>query len=238
MKTLKVILYRFVLGNTAQRIENDQFRRVLSRLEYYYCEANCVISNTLSPSKLNSILKKINSYLSYAKKLVIVYLSNTEEESVKTELKLALKEQHVKKSEFDNLAKEFLESCEVSSSDISSMLSAPRTLRSQSSFTITTTSSSKMSQAIVNEQKALLKVKHLEEQLKLDCEESALKFQRDLEEYERKRNLESQEAERKRNLELEEAEFRRKRELEEAELKHKRDRLKAIQELNEASLER
>ena len=75
------------------------------------------------------------------------------------------------------------------------MLSAPRTLRSQVSLSISTTSSMKMAAVKAEEQVALLKVTHLEKQLDLERQKAQIKFKRDLEEYElkRKRDLEEHE---------------------------------------------
>ena len=79
------------------------------------------------------------------------------------------------------------------------MLSAPRTLRSQVSLSISTTSSMTMAAVKAEKQVALLKVMHLEKQLDLERQEAQIKFKRDLEEYElkRKRDLEEHELKRK-----------------------------------------
>ena len=196
-------------------MECDQFKRVLSRLELYYLEADNVISTEGSSSLLTPITSKINSYTAYLEKLFI-NLPTSLDPQVKSQLENALKEQHSKKSKFDSNVTEYLKCLDVPSTDIATILSAPRTLRSQKSITITTTSTYKNAQLVANEQLALLKLSHLEEQQQLEREESELKYRRELEETERKRGLE----------------------LEEADLKRRRDMLKAMQELKEASLQR
>ena len=91
----------------------------------------------------------------------------------KSELENVLKDQHVKTIEFDKKVTEFLKCNDVTSIEISSMLSAPRTLRSQVSLSISTTSSMKMAAAKAEEQVALLKVTHLEKQLRFRALRSA-----------------------------------------------------------------
>ena len=85
------------------------------------------------------------------------------------------------------------------------MLSAPRTLRSQISLSISTTSSMKMAAVKAEEQVALLKITHLEKQLDLERQEAQIKFKRDLLEYELKRKREMLKAKQK----LEEASLQR-----------------------------
>ena len=85
------------------------------------------------------------------------------------------------------------------------MLSASRTLRSQVSLSISTTSSMKMAAVKAEEQVALLKITHLEKQLDLERQEAQIKFKRDLEEYELKRKREMLKAKQK----LEEASLQR-----------------------------
>ena len=145
------------------------------------------------PNALSPALKKISSYLSYLEKLVIK-LSSAESDD-KDELENALKEQHVKKSVFDSKITEFLECSDVTSTEIKSLLSAPRTLRSQVSMSVTTTSSYKVALAKADEQVALLKLTHLERQLDIEREEAKIKFKRDMEEYELKRKRDVEEYE-------------------------------------------
>ena len=60
-------------------MESDKFKRVLSRLEYYYREED-----------------KFHSYFAYFAKL-LMKLTNSLEQSVKVEFERAAKEQNVKK---------------------------------------------------------------------------------------------------------------------------------------------
>ena len=108
----------------------------------------------------------------------------------KSELENIIKDQHIKKNEFNKKVTEFLKCNDVTSIEISSMLSAPRTLRSQISLSISITSGMKMAAAKAEEQVALLKVTHLEKQLDLERQEAQIKFKRDLEEHELKRKRE------------------------------------------------
>ena len=155
-------------------MENEKFKSVLSRFNCYYREAEALIASECSPNALSPVLKKISSYLSYLEKLVIK-LSSAEPDN-KDRLKNALKEQHVKKSVFDSKVNDFLECSDVTSTEIKSLLSAPRTLRSQVSMSVTTTSSNKVALAKADKQVALLKVTYLERQLNLEREETKIKL--------------------------------------------------------------
>ena len=64
--------------------------------------------------------------------------------------------------------------------EIKSLLSAPCTLRSQVSMSVTTTSSYKVALAKADEEVALLKVTHLKRQLDLEREEHKLKCKREM----------------------------------------------------------
>ena len=103
---------------------------------------------------------------------------------IKDELENASKEQHVKNSIFNSKVTGFLECNDVTSMVIKCLLSAPRTLRSQVSMSVTTTSSYKVALAKANEQVAQLKVTHLERQLDIERKKAEIKFKRDMEEYE------------------------------------------------------
>ena len=74
--------------------------------------------------------------------------------------------------------------------EIKSLLSARRTLRSQVSMSLTTTSSYKVALAKADEQVALLKVTHLKRQHDLEREKAEIKFKRHMEEYKLKRKRE------------------------------------------------
>ena len=167
-------------------MENEKFKSVLSRLNCYYREAEALIGSECSPNVLSLALKKINSYLSYLEKLVIKLFSA--EPDNKDELN-ALKER-VKNSVFNSKVTGFLECSDVTSMEIKSLLSALRTLRSQVSMSVNTTSIYNVALAKADEQVAQLKVTHLERQLDIEREEAEIKFKRNMEEYELKRKRE------------------------------------------------
>ena len=75
---------------------------------------------------------------------------------------------------------DFLECSDVTSMEIKSLLSAPRTLRSQVSMSVTTISSYKVALAKADEQVALLKVTHLKRQLDSEREEGEIKFKQEM----------------------------------------------------------
>ena len=162
------------------------------------------MTDECSPNLLSPTLKKIHAYLAYLEKLVIK-VSSSVDSNDKSKLENIIKHQHVKKSEFNKKVTEFLKCNDVTSIEISSMLSAPRTLRSQISLSISITSGMKMAAAKAEEQVALLKVTHLEKQLDLERQKAQIKFKRDLEEHELKRKREMLKAKQK----LEEASLQR-----------------------------
>ena len=154
-------------------MENKIIKRVLARLDHYYCEANKLMTDECSPNLLSPTLKKIHAYLAYLEKLVIK-VSSSVDSNDKSELENIIKDQHVKKNEFNKKVTEFLKCNDVTSIKISSMLSAPRTLRSQILLSISITSGMKMAAAKAEEQVALLKVTHLEKQLDLERQEAQI----------------------------------------------------------------
>jgi len=160
-------------------MENDQIKKVISRLEHYYKEAEKLISEESALSLLSTPLKKINSYLVYLEKLIIkLSNSSASNESDKDKLETLFKEQQMIKSKFDSKVNDFLDCNDVTSVEKESMFSAPRTLRSQVSLTITSaSSSSKIAEAMAEEQVASLKVVHLEKQLDLERKEIELKHE-------------------------------------------------------------
>ena len=170
-------------------MESEKIKKILSRLQHYYSEAEKLIADECSPNSLTPALKKINSYIAYLEK-TIIELSNSSESSIKNKLEKTLEEQRAKRSQFDSKVTESLECNDVTSVEISSMLSVPRLLRSQRSLTITTTSSYKMAQALADEQVALLKVSHIEKQLSLEREEAEMKHKHEIEQLEQKRKRE------------------------------------------------
>ena len=82
-------------------MENENIKRVLARLYHYHCEANKLMADECSPDSLSPTLKKINAYLAYLEKQVIK-VSSSVDSNDKSELENLLKDQHVKKNEFDS----------------------------------------------------------------------------------------------------------------------------------------
>ena len=120
---------------------------------------------------------------------LVIKLSSAQPDD-KDELEIALKEQPVKNSVFNSKVTDFLECSDVTSMEIKSLLSAPRTLRSQVSMSVTITSSYKLALAKADEQVALLKFIYLKRQLDLEREEAEIKIEFAMEEHELKRKRE------------------------------------------------
>ena len=131
-------------------------------------------------------------------------------------LEAMMKDEHVRKAIFDTKASEWLETFEINPKEISSIVTAPRSLRSRSARSNASSSSSVIkARAAAKLQIARLKVKQLQNQQRLQRER----------------------AERQQRRELEETEARQRREREEAAEQETIDILTASHEFEQASLE-
>ena len=192
----------------------SRFEKLKASLDALYDEANMIMSYSEieSSEAFKQVLSRINSVYSDLSRITV---NETEETAYKT-LEAMMKDEHVRKARFDTKAFEWLETFEINPQEISSIVTAPRSLRSRSARSNSSSSSSVIkARAAAKLQIARLKVKQLQHQQRLQQER----------------------AERQQRRELEETEARQRREREEAAEQETIDILTASHELEQASLE-
>ena len=191
----------------------SRFEELKASLDALYDEVDMIMSySEIEDSKaFKQVLSRINSVYSDLSRITV---NETEETAYKT-LEAMMKDEHVRKARFDTKASEWLETFE-NPKEISSIVTAPRSLRSRSARSKSSSSSSVIkARAAAKLQIARLKVKQLQEQQRLQRER----------------------AERQQRRELEETEARQRREREEVAEQETIDILTASHELEQASLE-
>jgi len=182
-------------------------------------------------------------------KLMIKYPSCSSDTEQKKKIDDLVKEQHIKKGFFDTKVSEYVKAVDLSSKEVASVLSVPRTLRSHTSgrsrrsnshhsSSSSSTSNTLKARLLAKEEAARLKLEHVKERQCLDREarENLRRYKE--EEAERKRMWEEEEMERKRKWQEETKESKRRLQEEADAIKKNIELLQAKQQLEEARLER
>ena len=150
----------------------DESNSIVCKLDELYFEIDAIISQNKSTDLLKPIVKQINILSSDLDKLLINF-PGTSDSTEKEEVKCFVKDQRIKRGQYDAKVTEYLQSAELSSKEIASILSVPRTLRSYTSRSRRSSSSSSASSSVLlaksvaKEETARLKLQHLKEKQRL-----------------------------------------------------------------------
>ena len=140
----------------------SRFEKVKASLDALYDEVDMIMSySEIEDSEaFKQVLSRINSVYSDLSRITV---NETEKTAYKT-LEAMMKDEHERKARFDTKASEWLETFE-NPKEISSIVTAPRSLRSRSARSNASSSSSVIkARAAAKLQIARLKVKQLQDQ--------------------------------------------------------------------------
>ena len=171
----------------------SRFEELKASLVALYDEANMIMSySEIEDSEaFKQVLSRINSVYNDLSRITV---SETEETAYKA-FEAMIEDEHVRKARCDTKASEWLETFEINPKEISSIVIAPRLLRSRSACSNASSSSSVIkARAAAKLKIARLKVKQLQDKQRLQRERAECQQRRELTETEARQRREREKA--------------------------------------------